>query len=105
VRDTYPDATWVDLLRTDDFVRYPTRPALLRGELLDAPRSRVVVIDEAQKVPALMSAMATEAWERANGSKDLGIRLRKPRVLRIRLTHLEPASLRSVHDGRSECSR
>ena len=54
LRDTYPDATWVDLLRTDDFVRYRTRPALLREELLDAPKRRVVVIDEVQKVPALL---------------------------------------------------
>jgi predicted AAA+ superfamily ATPase len=51
---TYPDAAWIDLLRTDDFVRYRTRPALLREELLDAPRGRIVVIDEIQKVPALL---------------------------------------------------
>jgi len=54
LRATYPDATWIDLLRTDDFVRYRMRPALLREELLDAPRSRIVVIDEVQKVPALL---------------------------------------------------
>jgi predicted AAA+ superfamily ATPase len=54
LRETYPDATWIDLLRTDDFVRYRTRPALLREELLDAPRSRIVVIDEVQKAPALL---------------------------------------------------
>ena len=54
LRETYPDATWIDLLRTDDFVRYRTRPALLREELLDAPRGRIIVIDEVQKVPALL---------------------------------------------------
>lgn len=54
LRETYPDATWIDLLRTDDFVRYRTRPALLREELQGEPRSRVVVIDEVQKVPALL---------------------------------------------------
>ncbi len=54
LRETYPDATWIDLLRTDDFVRYRTRPALLREELLDAARSRIVVIDEVQKAPALL---------------------------------------------------
>jgi predicted AAA+ superfamily ATPase len=54
LRVTYPDATWVDLLRTDDFVRYRSRPALLREELLDAPKRRIVVIDEVQKVPALL---------------------------------------------------
>ena len=54
LRETYPDAGWIDLLRTDDYIRYRTRPALLREELLDAPRSRIIVIDEVQKVPALL---------------------------------------------------
>lgn len=54
LRATYPDAIWIDLLRTDDFIRYRTRPALLREELIDTPRGRVVVIDEVQKVPALL---------------------------------------------------
>jgi predicted AAA+ superfamily ATPase len=54
LREAFPNATWIDLLRTDDFVRYRTRPALLREELLDSPRSRVVVIDEVQKVPGLL---------------------------------------------------
>jgi predicted AAA+ superfamily ATPase len=54
LREAFPDATWIDLLRTDDFVRYRTRPALLREELLEAPRSRIVVIDEVQKAPALL---------------------------------------------------
>lgn len=54
LRASYPDATWVDLLRTDDFVRYQGRPALLREELLDAPRGSLVVIDEVQKIPALL---------------------------------------------------
>jgi predicted AAA+ superfamily ATPase len=44
----------VDLLRTDDLVRYASRPALLREELLGAPHVRLVVIDEVQKVPALL---------------------------------------------------
>ena len=54
LRETYPTATWIDLLRTDDFVRYRLRPAILREELLDASPSRIVVIDEVQKVPALL---------------------------------------------------
>ena len=54
LRATYPDATWIDLLRTDDFVRYATRPGLLREELLDAPPGARIVIDEVQKVPALL---------------------------------------------------
>jgi predicted AAA+ superfamily ATPase len=54
LRETYPDAHWVDLLRTDEYRRYLERPALLREELLaTAPRGQVVV-DEVQKVPALL---------------------------------------------------
>ncbi len=54
LRATYPDAAWIDLLRSDDFARYATRPALLREEQLDARADRTVVIDEVQKVPALL---------------------------------------------------
>lgn len=54
LRATYPDAVWVDLLRTDEAIRYASRPALLREELLARRRGTVVVIDEVQKVPALL---------------------------------------------------
>lgn len=54
LRATYPDAVWVDLLRTDDMIRYGSRPAFLREELLARPRGTLVVIDEIQKVPALL---------------------------------------------------
>jgi predicted AAA+ superfamily ATPase len=54
LRATYPQATWIDLLRSDEFVAYSTRPALLREEMRDAPLDRPVVIDEVQKVPALL---------------------------------------------------
>jgi len=29
LRETYPDALWIDLLKTDQFIRYSTRPSLL----------------------------------------------------------------------------
>ena len=51
---TYPRATRVDLLRTDDYVRYVARPSLLRDELRDAPAGTLTLIDEVQKVPALL---------------------------------------------------
>ena len=56
LRQRYPDARLVDLLKTDDFRRYATRPELLRQEL-EAERpapDRQVVIDEVQRVPALL---------------------------------------------------
>ncbi len=54
LRATYPDAIWIDLLKTDEFARYAQRPALLREELLAQPGRSLVVIDEVQKVPALL---------------------------------------------------
>lgn len=56
LRQRYPDGVWVDLLKADEFRRYATRPESLREEL-DASGpdpSRQVVIDEIQKVPALL---------------------------------------------------
>ncbi len=50
----YPNAVRVDLERTDEFVRYSERPALLREELSGGARESVVVIDEIQKVPSLL---------------------------------------------------
>ena len=56
LRQRYPDATWVDLLKADEFRRYVTRPELLRQEIEAAgpDPSRQIVIDEIQKVPALL---------------------------------------------------
>ena len=57
LRHTYTDAVWVDLLKADEFRRYTSRPERLREELLaipDARRPLQIVIDEIQKVPALL---------------------------------------------------
>ena len=56
LRQSYPDARWVDLLRSDEFRRYSVNPELLRQEIeADGPDpTRQVVIDEVQKVPALL---------------------------------------------------
>lgn len=54
LRQIYGDANWVDLLKTDDFVRYAHRPALLREELEKLPRGTLTIIDEVQKVPMLL---------------------------------------------------
>lgn len=50
----YPHAVWIDLCKSDEFVRYSHRPELLRQELDARPTERLVVIDEIQKVPALL---------------------------------------------------
>ena len=52
----YPDSRWIDLLKSDVFVRYATRPEFLRLEIEEEPPfpGQQVVIDEIQKVPALL---------------------------------------------------
>lgn len=54
LRAAYPDAVWIDLLRADEYRRYLEAPERLREELLSASKPRQVVIDEIQKVPALL---------------------------------------------------
>lgn len=54
LRATYPGAFWIDLLKADEYRRYLERPELLREELTPAPPPSQIVIDEVQKVPALL---------------------------------------------------
>ena len=56
LRRCYPDAHWVDLLKSEVFRRYLDHPEYLRQELASAatPARRQIVIDEVQKVPALL---------------------------------------------------
>ena len=56
LRQSYPDSWWIDLLKTEEYRRYLTRPELLRLELQarGADERQQVVIDEVQKVPALL---------------------------------------------------
>ena len=56
LRSTYPDARWVDLLKADEYRRYGVRPERLREELEERPPrpGQQIVIDEIQKVPALL---------------------------------------------------
>jgi uncharacterized protein len=55
LRHHYPDAWWVDLLKADEFRHYLERPELLREQIAAADvRGRQIVIDEVQKVPALL---------------------------------------------------
>ncbi len=53
----YPDAVWIDLRKNEKLVRYATRPELLRHELIagNVTPDCQIVIDEVQKVPALLN--------------------------------------------------
>ena len=50
----FPTVRYIDLLKSDEFARYNRRPALLREELILLPEEELVIIDEIQKIPALL---------------------------------------------------
>jgi len=54
LRMIFPTVRFVDLLKSDEFERYNRRPALLRDELILLPDNELVIIDEIQKIPALL---------------------------------------------------
>ncbi|MFC1837601.1 ATP-binding protein [Thermodesulfobacteriota bacterium] len=55
LRQTYPDALWVDLLKSEEFRRYLEHPELLREEIRQIGEPYpFVVIDEVQKLPSLL---------------------------------------------------
>lgn len=56
LRESYRDARWIDLLKSEEFRRYVSRPELLRQEIEAEPLrpGQQIVIDEVQKVPALL---------------------------------------------------
>jgi predicted AAA+ superfamily ATPase len=54
LKQTYPDAWRVDLLKSDTLMRYLQRPALFREEVAALPAGQLVVVDEIQKAPVLL---------------------------------------------------
>ncbi|MEN3014386.1 MAG: AAA family ATPase [Endomicrobiia bacterium] len=57
LKQTYPEAIWLDLLDPENFRVYSAYPERLK-ELIDAyPQKKVVVIDEIQKIPALLDVV------------------------------------------------
>lgn len=54
LRASYPSTRVVDLLLTEEYLRYLQQPGLLRDELRDTPRGTLTILDEIQKVPALL---------------------------------------------------
>jgi len=53
LRQQFPDACWIDLLDYDLYMSLSRRPSELR-QILEAQKSKTVVIDEVQKVPHLI---------------------------------------------------
>jgi len=54
LRQAYPDAFWIDLLKADEFRRYMQNPETLREQIEATVSIRQVVVDEVQKVPRLL---------------------------------------------------
>ncbi len=53
LKQAFPDAMYIDLLRSDTFVAYSRSPALLR-ERVEFQKPHMVIIDEVQKTPHLL---------------------------------------------------
>ena len=54
IRELYPNGLYIDLLRSDEFAAYSKEPHRLREILTASPPTGHVVLDEVQKVPALL---------------------------------------------------
>lgn len=54
LRRCYPEAVWIDLLKSEEYRRYLATPEFLRQELVHAGGRPFVVIDEVQKLPSLL---------------------------------------------------
>jgi len=54
-REAFPDAAFIDLLDESRYHALLADPGLLALELRDLPRQKVVVLDEVQRVPALLN--------------------------------------------------
>ncbi|MBU6383386.1 MAG: AAA family ATPase [Verrucomicrobia bacterium] len=53
----YPDALWIDLLELDQLRLYSAHPERLKELLAAHPHAQVIVIDEVQKVPDILSVV------------------------------------------------
>lgn len=53
LKNQFSNATFIDLLHRDQFLKYSTKPHLFREEIIANP-SAIIVVDEIQKVPALL---------------------------------------------------
>ena len=79
LREAYPKAHYLDLLRSDEYRKYLQEPFLLRQELEAAPEVRFVVIDEVQKVPELLDEVHWLIENRGLGFALCGSSARKVR--------------------------
>jgi predicted AAA+ superfamily ATPase len=63
LRQTYPEAAWIDLLDPESERKYSARPERLKG-FVDANRRKgLIIIDEIQKVPTLLTVVHKQMEE------------------------------------------
>ena len=62
----YADALWIDLLKPDVFRAYIAKPERITELIHGNPEKNVVIIDEVQKVPELLSAIHSLIEEKTN---------------------------------------
>lgn len=54
LKTLYPRARRLDLLRSDDLMRFLQRPGAFREEVRGLPKNQLIVVDEVQKAPGLL---------------------------------------------------
>jgi len=54
LKKLYPDSLWFDLLKTDVFLLFQRNPSQLREIIISSQPIKPVIIDEIQKIPALL---------------------------------------------------
>ncbi len=66
LKHCYPDAFRIDLLKTDELMRYIRSPSRFREEVAALPHDRLVVVDEIQKAPVLLDEIhyMIQEWQR-----------------------------------------
>lgn len=67
LRQELPDAQWFDLLLNDVFLRYLQDPARFRHEVEALPARSWIVVDEVQKLPALLDEVQALVANRGRG--------------------------------------
>ncbi len=55
LKKTFEEATYIDLLLSEVYLKYSTRPQILREVILATKKSKLVVIDEIQRIPDLLN--------------------------------------------------
>lgn len=57
LKTTFPDAMWIDLLELDQAAKYHATPWALKEVALAQPAGTTIILDEIQKVPALLDVV------------------------------------------------